>query len=372
MKGIDMGCKDANNYKPSGLGIVAAVVYMISVIQETIAIDELELRGKYSAGLLAICFMSLLGLADDILELPWIFKMSLPAVASLPLLCMYTGVTYVTIPNLTAFIFWNKNTNSPTWISDKLSYIYIDIVENTNGTLINCNYYYYLYMFMLTIFCANSINIYSGINGLEVGQSLVVAMAILCINIYEMSISDTPSNPHLLSLMLILPFIGVSISLLKYNWYPAKIFVGDSYCYFSGVTIAAVGILGHFSKTLILLLLPQIINFLYSCPQILHLYPCPRHRLPGVDAKTNLRIPSTFIYNNKEYQNMTLINIVLYFLGPRREEELTLLLIKLQIFCCVLGIFIRYYVGSYWLYRETIPTLQDVILNLFPLSLTKR
>ena len=36
----------------------------------------------------------------------------------------------------------------------------------------------------------------------------------------------------------------------------------------AGMTLAVVAILGHFSKTLLLFFLPQIVNFLYSCPQV--------------------------------------------------------------------------------------------------------
>ena len=46
------------------------------------------------------------------------------------------------------------------------------------------------------------------------------------------------------------------------------------------MTMAVCGILGHFSKTLMLFFLPQILNFLYSLPQLAKLWPCPRHRLP--------------------------------------------------------------------------------------------
>jgi UDP-N-acetylglucosamine--dolichyl-phosphate N-acetylglucosaminephosphotransferase len=46
------------------------------------------------------------------------------------------------------------------------------------------------------------------------------------------------------------------------------------------MTFAVAGILGHFSKTLLLFFLPQIFNFLYSTPQLFKLIPCPRHRLP--------------------------------------------------------------------------------------------
>lgn len=62
--------------------------------------------------------------------------------------------------------------------------------------------------------------------------------------------------------------------------YPSEVFVGDTYCYFAGMTFAVVGILGHFSKTMLLFFIPQVINFLYSVPQLFHLVPCPRHRMP--------------------------------------------------------------------------------------------
>ena len=38
-------------------------------------------------------------------------------------------------------------------------------------------------MGMLAIFCTNSINIYAGLNGLEVGQSIVIGFFVLMHNI---------------------------------------------------------------------------------------------------------------------------------------------------------------------------------------------
>lgn len=62
--------------------------------------------------------------------------------------------------------------------------------------------------------------------------------------------------------------------------YPSSVFVGDTFCYFAGMTFAVVGILGHFSKTMLLFFIPQVVNFVYSLPQLFHIIPCPRHRLP--------------------------------------------------------------------------------------------
>lgn len=54
--------------------------------------DEAKLS-VWNAALLSICFMVLLGFADDVLDLPWRYKLILPTVASLPLLCTYTCVS---------------------------------------------------------------------------------------------------------------------------------------------------------------------------------------------------------------------------------------------------------------------------------------
>ena len=131
---------------------------------------------------------------------------------------------------------------------------------------------------MLAVFCTNAINILAGINGVEVGQSMVIGFSILTFNLIELL--GSWGSKHIFSIYLILPFLAVSLALLKHNWFPSRVFVGDTFCYFAGMMFAVVGILCHFSKTMMLFFIPQVINFLYSTPQIFGLIPCPRHRLP--------------------------------------------------------------------------------------------
>lgn len=73
---------------------------------------------------------------------------------------------------------------------------------------------------------------------------------------------------------------NILLFLFFFYRYPSSVFVGDTFCYFAGMTFAVVGILGHFSKTMLLFFIPQVVNFLYSLPQLFHIIPCPRHRLP--------------------------------------------------------------------------------------------
>ena len=230
-------------------------------------------------------------------------------------------------------------------------------------------------MAAVAIFCPNSINILAGINGIEVSQSIVIAL-LLVINdaLYLAPFSPYPhpaTDSHLFSLYLLLPFLGVSAALWAHNWYPAKVFVGDTYCYFAGMVFAVVGILGHFSKTLLLLFIPQVFNFIYSAPQLFRLVYCPRHRLPRFNARTGLLEPSTAIFrdppsrpvalglrtlhrlrllrvamNSKgevvECTNFTLLNLWLVWWGPMREDRLALGILGLQACVGLLGLVVRH------------------------------
>lgn len=153
-------------------------------------------------------------------------------------------------------------------------------------------------------------------------------------------------------------------------------FVGDTFCYVSGMTFAVVAILSHFSKTVLLFFLPQIINFLYSVPQLFHIIPCPRHRLPKYSEETNLLYASRTIIAKTEMSvltklilcvltilrlvdktedkesininNMTLINLFLIKLGPISEVQLTTKLMAFQVICTGVAFIIRYPLASFF------------------------
>lgn len=56
------------------------------------------------------------------------------------------------------------------------------------GNIIDLGFLYRVYMGSLAVFCTNSINIYAGINGLEVGQSFIIGCFILLHNVIEISL----------------------------------------------------------------------------------------------------------------------------------------------------------------------------------------
>jgi UDP-N-acetylglucosamine--dolichyl-phosphate N-acetylglucosaminephosphotransferase len=182
----------------------------------------------------------------------------------------------------------------------------------------------------MAIFCCNTINILAGINGLEAGQSFVIACAVLIHNLLELDGEHHAS--HLFSLICIVPFIATTLGLLMHNWFPSDVFVGDTFTTYAGMTLAVVGILGHFSKTLMLFFIPQWLNFLFSLPQLLFL-PCPRHRIPKYDKDSGLLVSS---------KNYTLLNAILEITGPMSEGALARLMMAFQIICCGFGFYVRY------------------------------
>src|SRR5690606_38204924 len=99
-------------------------------------------------------------------------------------------------------------------------------------------FFYYIYMGLIAVFCTNSINIHAGINGLEAGQSLVIACFVLIHNVIELS--GNFKQAHLFSMLFEIPFVATTLGLLYHNWYPSRVFVGDTFTNFAGMNFAVV------------------------------------------------------------------------------------------------------------------------------------
>eukprot|EP00002_Diphylleia_rotans_P011831 TRINITY_DN2328_c0_g2_i3.p1 TRINITY_DN2328_c0_g2~~TRINITY_DN2328_c0_g2_i3.p1 ORF type:complete len:417 (+),score=80.23 TRINITY_DN2328_c0_g2_i3:53-1303(+) len=305
--GIDINKVEGKKI-PESMGIVPGTVYLMCVIFFQLYVDE-SLLAEYNAAMTSICFMIFLGFADDVLNLRWRYKLVLPSVATLPLLVAYRGSTTVLVPRFLHPYF---------------------------GPQLALGIFYQIYMGLLSVFCSNAINIYAGLNGLEAGQSLVIGCSILYFNLSYLE-NGPFAQAHLFSVFLTLPFVFATLGLLYFNWYPSRVFVGDTYTYFAGMVFAVVGILGHYSETLLLFFIPQIINFIYSIPQLIGIIPCPRHRLPKYNKDTKKLEPTP---------NLTLINLTLRIIGPTSERNLCIILLIFQVFCCALGLGIRNYIAE--------------------------
>ncbi|XP_073142949.1 uncharacterized protein [Henckelia pumila] len=302
---------------PESLGIVVGIVFLVVAIlfQYFNFTADSNWLVEYNAALASICFMMLLGFVDDVLDVPWRVKLVLPSIATLPLLMAYAGHTTIVIPK------------------PLVPYIGLEILD--------LGWVYKLYMGLLAVFCTNSINIHAGINGLEVGQTVVIACAILIHNVMQIGAATDPEykQAHAFSIYLAQPLLATSLALLSYNWYPSSVFVGDTYTYFAGMTMAVIGILGHFSETLLIFFTPQVLNFLLSLPQLAGIIPCPRHRLPRFDPKTRLLTGTN---------DGTLVNYFLRQFGRKSEKSLCVLLLAFQAICCGFCFLLRWLLTGWY------------------------
>ena len=238
---------------PEATGLIAGIVLCLFLPRSSILLCTL-------AGLW-------IGALDDTIDLQWRYKLLLSAVAYVPL-----------YQNLTTVLLF--------------------------GNLIYLGPLYHVYMLLWCIWCGNAINIYAGINGIEVGQCLIIAIGLLWV------VDDTRT---------IISFIGVCVALLWYNFYPAKVFVGDSWCYMSGMFFVAVA--QHETESLAIMMLPQIINTLQSLPELTGYCECPRHRMPKYDENQDKLVTSGHV---------TLINVILRIYGPMHEKTLCIVLLVIQ------------------------------------------
>ncbi|KAM0687750.1 hypothetical protein COBT_001006 [Conglomerata obtusa] len=304
LKGKDFH-KNDNILLPEAIGIASGLSFITTLFILLI----FEEKTTYFYNVLAISasclFTILLGFIDDVLDLEWRYKLIFPAVSIIPTILLYSEGTKVILPII---------------------------------GLTNIHIFYYLYMIACTTFTTNAINIFSGINGLEVLQILIISLFLFLDSLIKM---------NTLGITVTLFLFFSSLPLYYYNKYPASVFVGDTYCYFGGMALGSVSILCHTTRTLFLLMMPQIINFIISLPQLLKLVYCPRHRMPDFDG-CYLR-PSTFIYNEKKINNFTLLNLILHFAGPLTEKNLCVFVGYGTIIWCGCVIFLKHTLYAYYL-----------------------
>lgn len=104
----------------------------------------------------------------------------------------------------------------------------------------------------------NTINFLDGLDGLAGGVSAIAALVIFALSI-------TPGVDQPLVALLAIILAGSALGFLPFNFYPAKIFMGDSGAYFLGLTLAMLAIYsGGKLATAVLVLGFTIIDALWA------------------------------------------------------------------------------------------------------------
>lgn len=218
--GIDMN-KEKRPSIPEmgGLSVIFGFIMGIysQVILANIFVDFNSLSFYLFASLVAILGVSLIGIVDDLIGMSQRTKAILPFLFSLHLGAFTSSEMFVPFFGFIEFGYF------------MLLIVPIAITSATN-----------------------SANMLEGFNGLSCGLSIIISIALIIMSIIN-GVEE--------GLYLLFPLLGSLIAFAKFNFYPSKIFPGDSMTLFVGCTIACASIINNLKFEGAVLFLPMILEF---------------------------------------------------------------------------------------------------------------
>lgn len=167
------------------------------------------------------------------------------------------------------------------------------------GFDINFGYLAYPLTIFFILGCINCINLIDGLDGLSSGISAIYFLTI--------GIISTVKGSFGLEFVLCFSMLGCCLGFLIHNFYPAKIFIGDSGSMLLGLIISVIALLGFKSATLSSFIIPI---FVLAIPILDTLFAIIRRKLKG----ESISKPDKFhihhqILNMKFNQRQTVIII---------------------------------------------------------------
>lgn len=182
------------------------------------ALIFLPLNRRFMALLLGIAILVTVGVVDDIKNLNPFHKLAWQVVAAFVVLSGGIGIVSVNNPfggtvHLSA---WRFPVNVYGW--------HFHIAPIANALTV-----------VWIVGLVNAINFLDGLDGLACGVSAIAGLVM-----FMLSIGPKVNQPEVALLAIIMT--GAAIGFLPYNFFPAKIFMGDGGAYFLGLTLALLAI----------------------------------------------------------------------------------------------------------------------------------
>lgn len=270
-----------------GMGVLVLIALRTFFTIEALASVNIV---EVFAVLATVLLIALIGMVDDLIGVHQRWKAVIPVLAAIPLIVIEVGQQTMILPFMGIVDFG-------------IFYPVVLVPVGVTGA-------------------ANAFNMLAGFNGLEVGMGAVAvgALAVIAAHLGEVT-----------SLMLLLAALGALLTTLYFNWYPAKVFIGDVGTLTIGTVIATAVIIGNFEWAGVIVILPHALDFL---------------------LKARKKFPSTGWWG--EYHDgklycpahgpVGLAQLVLKLAGGLHERTLVLILIGLEALCALLAIW--FYVGS--------------------------
>ena len=205
-----------------GLGIVMGVIgaLLLAMAMKTFLGYSFNLE-EIMAAMLTMVIIALIGIFDDLFDMRKDVKTFLPMVAALPLVALAAaGSTVVVLPFIGAFDF---------------GIFYIIVLIPLGVTV-----------------AANLTNMLAGFNGMEAGMGSVIFACVALL-----AVANGSTEMGLISVAM----LGALLAFLRFNWYPAKVFIGDIGTLLIGGALAAAVILGNLESAGAILVAPYLLDF---------------------------------------------------------------------------------------------------------------
>jgi len=277
-------------------GFITAI--MLSVFLFTysnLALTKIDLH-ILLASVLTITLVGLIGLFDDLIGWrkgirQWQHAL-LPLLAALPLMAVRAGITSINIP-------------------------FFGIIEL--GVI------YSLILIPIGITGAsNAFNMLAGLNGLEAGQGIIILIAMGLIAFFEGEIE---------AVLIAIALIGALLAFIRFNWFPAKVFGGDSLTLMVGAGIASIAIIGNMEKIGIALLALYFIEIRFKAKHKFQL------QCIGIPQKDGT------IKADSKRRSLTQ---VIMKQGKFTEKQVVLIILGMQTIICLIGL-ILYFTGNIYI-----------------------
>ncbi len=160
---------------------------------------------------------------------------------------------------------------------------------------------------------SNATNMLAGLNGLEAGLISLILSTLAAASLFANATE---------AFIIALALLGSFLAFLRYNWFPAKIFGGDTLTLMGGAGIASIVIIADMEKLGIFLMLLYFIELVLKARTR---FKAESFGLPQKDG--TLRAPKTI---------GSLTHVVMR-LGRFNEKQVVVILLLMQLFVCITG-----------------------------------
>ena len=174
------------------------------------------------AALLAVTITALIGLYDDMFDMRQWVKAVLPLMAAVPLMAveMTGGHSVISIPFL---------------------------------GMVQFGIFYPLLLIPLAIaVCSNLTNMMAGFNGMEAGLGIIMFATLAVVAFLNGQAEMT---------VLCVAMLGALFGFIPFNWYPAKVFIGDVGTFSIGAALAAAVIISNLKAAGAILVIPFVVDW---------------------------------------------------------------------------------------------------------------